>query len=142
MSVHASSGVVVVMDPDPVVYAKVFYSGSEPDRFLRKKARNVALTARVLAPRRTGRLASSIRVDQNRDERGHYAFGFSVYTRTPYAGYVHEGTGPHVYFSYPKKMRFKGTNAWAGQTIFTDMIDHPGTPAQPFLQKALIELAR
>lgn len=139
---YTGGGATVLMDPPPLVYAKVFYSGSGPDRHLRKKAESVALTAKTLAPRRTGRLAASISVDQNRNERGQYAFGFSVGTPVYYATYVHEGTSPHVYFSYPGKMKFAGTKRYAGQMVYTDMINHPGNAAQPFLQQALIAMAR
>lgn len=138
--VYTGGNATVIMDPPPVVYVKVFNAASGPDRNLRRRAESVALTAKVLAPRRSGRLAASIRVDRNRNERGRYAFGYSVGTTVPYGGYVHEGTAPHVYFSHPGKMRFAGTGRWAGQTVFTDLVDHPGTPAQPFLQNALVAM--
>lgn len=139
--VYTGGGAIVVMDPPPVVYVKVFHPFSGPERNLRRRADNVAMTAKVLAPRRSGALAASVRVDQNRDEKGRYAFGFAVSANTPYAYYVHEGTDPHVYFSYPGKMRFPGTKSFFGEEIFTDMIDHPGNSAQPFLQNALSAMA-
>lgn len=130
------------MDPPPVAYVKVFGHGSGPDRFVRRKAEQVAIMARALAPHRTYRLRASIRASQNRDERGRFAFGYSVSANTPYAYYVHEGTAPHDYSSHPNNMRFMGTNAYSGQIIFTSVINHPGTPANPFLEKALAELGR
>lgn len=139
--VYTGGGATVVMDPPPVAYIKVFGPGGGPDRFLRRKAEQVAIMARALAPHQTYRLRASIRTSQNRDERGRFAFGYSVSANTPYAYYVHEGTTPHVYFSYPNKMRFRGTNDHSGRIVFTDMIDHPGTPANPFLQRSLVALA-
>lgn len=139
--VYTGGGATVIMDPPPVVYVKVFHSGSGPERHLRRKAESVALTARVIAPRRTGRLAASIAVDQNRDELGRYAFGFKVYTPVYYGYYVHEGTGPSVRSKFPGSMRFAGTGQYFGQTIFTEVVHHPGTPAQPFLQDALVAMA-
>lgn len=141
MSVHTGGNATVIINPPPLVYVQVFHSGSGPDRHLKRKAESVALTARVMAPRRSGRLAWSINVNQNRDEKGRFAFGYKVYAPVYYAHYVHEGTDPHVYFSHPGKMRFMGTNRYTGREIFTDMIDHPGNSAQPFLQNALVAMA-
>lgn len=138
--VYTGGGATVVMDPAPLVYHRVFHEGSEPDRYLKRKAIDVALTARVLAPRRTGRLAASIKADQNRDARGKYAFGYSVYTPVYYGYYVHEGTGPSVRETFPGHMSFAGTKRYSGQQIVTDIVHHPGTPANPFLQQALIAM--
>lgn len=139
--VYAGGGATVVMDPPPVVYVKVFHSGSGPERHLRRKADSVALTASVLAPRGTGFLAANIRVDQNRDAKGQYSFGFKVYTPVAYGHYVHEGTGPSIRSKFPGTMRFEGTNQYTGQIIHTEIVHHPGTPAQPFLRDALAAMA-
>lgn len=139
--VYAGGNVVVVMDPAPLVYMKVFYPGSGPDRHIRRKTQEVAAVARLLAPRRSGRLASSISAEQNRDEKGRFAFGYRVSASVYYAGYVHEGTGPSIRSKFPGAMRFPGTNRFFGQEIFTEVVQHPGTPAQPFLQNALAAMA-
>jgi len=139
--VYTGGGATVIMDPPPVVYVKVFHEGSGPARYIKRQANEVALVARVLAPRRTGFLASQIFVDQNRDEKGRYAFGYKVYTPVYYGYYVHEGTGPHVMSKFPGAYRFPGTGTYFGQEIFTEVVRHPGTPAQPFLQDALVAMA-
>ena len=136
--VFVGGGATVVMDPSPVVYVKVFHTGSGPDRHIRKKANDVAILARTLVPKRTGRLASTISVAQNRDEKGWYSFGYKVSAGTSYGHYVHEGTGPSPRWPDSRKvMKFLGS----GQDIvYRDFVMHPGTPAQPFLQDALIAM--
>lgn len=141
MSVHKGLNVVVVMDPAPLVYVKLFHPLSGPDRYLKKKTDSVAHMARLLAPKRTWWLANNIRASRNRDEKGRFTFGYSVSARTPYAMYVHEGTGPSRRGKFPGAMKFYGTKAYSGQLIFADDIRHPGTPANPFLKKALIAMA-
>lgn len=138
MAVAAGNNVVVIIDPAPVVYVKVFHPASGPDRHLRKKADAVAIMARANAPVRTGRLKASIKVDQNRNELGQYAFGYQVGTTIAYGGYVHEGTGPSPRWPVRRRaMKFHGS---AGDIVYRDFVLHPGTPAQPFLQNALIAM--
>ena len=139
--VYTGGGVTVVMDPGSVAYVKLFYPKSEPERYLKRQAEKVAMLARVLAPRRTGLLAASIHVDQNRNEHGQFAFGFKVGSSVPYAGFVHEGTSPSFRRATPgRAFRFMGTDASRGQLVFARTVKHPGTPAQPFLQDALIAM--
>jgi hypothetical protein len=136
--VYTGGGATVVMDPPPVVYVKVFHEGSGPARHLGRKAEAVAIMARTLAPKRTGRLASTISVDRNRDEKGQYAFGYAVSAGTGYGYYVHEGTGASPRWpSNRKVMKFPGS---LGDTVHRDFVMHPGTPAQPFLQNALVAM--
>lgn len=133
--VYAGGDVVVIMDPPPIVYIKVFPSGSGPDRHLRGKRDAVAVMARDLAPVSSGLLKSTVRADQNRDEKGRYAFGYTVSVGTRYGYYVHEGTGPSPRWPTNKKvMRFIGQE---GDVLYRDFVMHPGTPAQPFLVEAL-----
>ena len=139
--VYTGGGVTVVMDPGSVAYVKLFYPKSQPERYLKRQAEKVAMLARAIAPRRTGLLAASIHVDQNRNEHGHFAFGFKVGSPVPYAGFVHEGTGPSFREKpFGRAFRFMGTDASRGQLTFTRTVFHPGTPAQPFLQRALIAM--
>lgn len=137
----STSRVVVIMDPAPLVYVKVFHSGSGPDRHIRKKAESVAILARELAPLgSTGRLKGSIRVDQNRNETGNrFSFGFNVYTNLSYAGFVHEGTtaGPRRPNAPRRAMKWMGNEE---KDVYRDFVWHPGTRAQPFLQDALIAM--
>lgn len=144
MSVHKGANVVVVMNPAPLVYVQVFHPSSGPDRYLSRKTGDVARLATVLAPKRTGNLARSVSHGRNRDERGRYTFGYNVTASARYSVYVHEGTGPSMRSVFPGAMKFRGTNGHVGRKggpIFTEVVRHPGTPANPFLQKALIALA-
>ena len=139
MAVFVGGGATVVMDPSSVIYVKVFHPGSGPDRNARQRAQRVAITAMGLAPFRTGRLAGSIRASQNRNELGQYAFGYQVSADTPYALYVHEGTGPSPRWPNEKKvMKFQGRG---GDVVYRDFVMHPGTPAVPFLRDALVAMA-
>lgn len=138
MAIYTGGNATVVMDPAPLVYVKVFNPASGPHRHLKQKANAVAITARSLAPSRTGRLKASIKVDQNRNENGNFSFGFKVYTSISYGAYVHEGTGPSPRFAENRKvMKFTGTG---GEAVYRDFVLHPGTPAQPFLQNALVAM--
>lgn len=139
--VYTGGGATVVMDSPPVVYVKVFRSKSKPERHLRRKAEAVATLAKELAPKDSGALAASVAVDQNRNELGWFSFGFKVYASTRYVIYVHEGTGPSIRVKRPGAMFFMGTNEFEGIGVFTPVVKHPGTPANPFLEEALIAMA-
>lgn len=137
--VYTGGGATVAMNPPPVVYVQVFHSGSGPERHLRAKAEKVAILARSLAPKRSGRLAATIKAGQNRNEHGGFSFGFNVSAGTSYGYYVHEGTGPSPRWAVNRKvMKFTGRE---GDTVYRDFVMHPGTPAQPFLQNALAAMA-
>lgn len=137
--VYVGKDVVVDMDPPPVVYLKSFHPGSGPDRMNKRQAEAVAILARDLAPVSSGRLKASIRADQNRNERGFYTFGHNVYAETPYAYYVHEGTGPSPRWPDARKvMKWDGTRD--ATVVHRDFVMHPGTPAVPFLQDALVAM--
>jgi hypothetical protein len=136
--VYAGKDVVVVMDPPPVVYLKSFHPGSGPDRMNRRNAEAVAIMARDLAPVSSGWLKANIRAGQNRNERGFYTFGHNVYAETPYAYYVHEGTGPSP--RWPDSRKVMHWHGRQGDFPYRDFVMHPGTPAQPFLQDALVAM--
>ncbi len=135
--------VTVNLDSAPIVYVKTHYAKSGPHQHLLRQTRQVARRAQELAPFRTGRLRTSIHVGQNRDRRGRFAFGFTVYSDAPYGGYVHEGTDPSVRYG---DMFFEGTNGhgryWMNGFVYTPIVNHPGTPANPFLAKALPALRK
>ncbi len=55
---------------------------------------------------------------------------------TPYAFFVHEGTNPHpIEANSAKALMFEGGN---GEMVFRKHVDHPGTPAQPWLKDAMV----
>jgi hypothetical protein len=134
--VYTGGGATVIMDPPPVVYVKVFHSGSGPDRSARANAQKVAIVARQTAPSKTGYMASQIYAEQNRNEHGRYAFGYRVVSPVYYSKYVHEGTGPSPRWPNPqhKVMHFHGSR---GDMPYRDFVMHPGISAQPFLRDAL-----
>lgn len=138
--VFVGGGAVVVMNPPPLIYVQCFHPGSGPDRHGRKNAEAVAVMARTLSPVRSGRLKSTIKADQNRNELGRYAFGFKVSAGTSYGYFVHEGTGPSPRWPVNRKvMKFQGSRD--STMVYRDFVMHPGTPAQPFLRDALVAMA-
>ena len=56
-----------------------------------------------------------------------------VFSISPYAGYVHEGTRPHTIEVINKKVL---ANKRTGQ-FFGKKVDHPGTRPNPFMQRAV-----
>jgi HK97 gp10 family phage protein len=88
--------------------------------------------ARRLAPVDTGRLRSSIvhRVE----ERGARFYDVSVGTNVNYAEFVEKGTRRH--FIRPKNGQYLKFQ-YMGRTVYTKLVDHPGTKAQPFLAPAI-----
>jgi len=126
------------MDPAPLVYVKVFHPGSGPDRYARKNAEKVAVLARSLVPVSSGRLKSTIKANQNRNERGRFAFGYTVSAGTSYAVFVHEGTGPSP--RWPDATKVMHWHGRQGDFPYRDFVMHPGTPAVPFLRDALVAM--
>lgn len=101
-------------------------------------ARRVLNRAKVLAPVDTGRLRASIRIESRRTFtlRSVYTIGSDVF----YAPYVNDGTRPHPI--KPKRpggvLRF----VVGGRVVFAKRIPmHPGTKPNPFLDRALREVA-
>ncbi|MEW2127109.1 HK97 gp10 family phage protein [Streptomyces sp. NPDC007259] len=99
-------------------------------------ARQVLNRAKVLAPVDTGRLRASIRIESRRTLtlRSVYTIGSDVH----YAPYVNDGTRPHVI--RPKRAKALRFNV-GGRTVFAAVVNHPGTRANPFLDRALREVA-
>jgi len=103
---------------------------------LREASRQVVNRAKVLAPVRTGRLRSSIRAEPPRffSLRGMVKVGSDL----EYAGFVNDGTRPHVIRPRrAKALRF----TVGGRVVFAKVVNHPGQRAQPFLDRALREVA-
>lgn len=103
---------------------------------LREAARQVVNRAKVLAPVDTGRLRASIRADPPRifSLRGSVTVGSDV----EYAAMVNDGTRPHVI--RPRNARVLRFRV-GGQVVFARVVNHPGTRARPFLDRALREVA-
>lgn len=77
-------------------------------RWIKRTAEKIEGTARLIAPRRTGALVKSHRVQQERGPGGRFATGFSISANTYYARWVHEGTGlfgPKRGYIYPRRGR-------------------------------------
>ena len=103
---------------------------------LREASRQVVNRAKVLAPVRTGRLRSSIRAEPPRifSLRGSVTVGSDL----EYAAMVNDGTRPHVIRPRAKQvLRFQV----GGRTVFAKVVNHPGTKPNPFLDRALREVA-
>jgi len=58
-----------------------------------------------------------------------------VFNQVPYAGFVHNGTPPHVIV--PKRPGGVLVFQIGGKTIFTKRVNHPGTNANPFYDRAV-----
>lgn len=94
-------------------------------------AAQVEGSAKENAPVDTGTLRASIRFEQV--STGSYIVGSNV----EYADDVEFGTSPHVITSDDAEaLRFPGED---GEPVFAMRVEHPGTPAQPFLRPALRE---
>jgi hypothetical protein len=105
-------------------------------RFVRSVTRKVRTLAVLKCPVDTGRLRSAHREEVG--VRGGQVYGF-VENDTEYAAAVHGGTAPHQI--RPRRpggvLRFET----GGQVVFTTLVNHPGTRAQPWLREAMEEAA-
>lgn len=102
------------------------------EAFATSFAQRAATVAKQIAPRRTGRLASSIRTGTT-SRTGLWQVSTSIQADTPYARFVHEGTRPHVIRPRnARALRFE----ISGRVIFAARVNHPGTRARPFLRDA------
>lgn len=113
---------------------------------LREASRQVVARAKVLAPVRTGRLRGSIRAEPPRffSLRGSVKVGSDL----EYAGFVNDGTPRH--FIRPRGGRSARGNpkrpgmlkfTVGGRVVYARVVDHPGTKPNPFLDRALREVA-
>jgi hypothetical protein len=106
-----------------------------------QRAAQVAAHAISLAPKpgqgrgyATGETAASIRV--HGPTRGRSGPEATVSSNTDHALFVHEGTKPHT---IKPRLAPKLVFFWrkAGRVVQKNKVFHPGTPANPFLLKAL-----
>ncbi len=85
------------------------------------------------APWRSGKLAQSI----NRQVEGISA---KVSPLVPYAMYVEMGTSPHeIRPIHSSVLAFKSTD---GKLIFSSLVNHPGTKANPFMHRTAEQIKR
>lgn len=102
-------------------------------RFLFRIGSGVRYRAKQVAPYKTGNLKKDIQVfDEKIDS---FSIGVGNTKLAPYAKFVYFGTKPHVI--KPKKMKALA-NKKSGQ-IFGKSVNHPGTKANPYLEKAFSE---
>ena len=99
--------------------------GPAIDDLMEHLAEQVEADAKIFAPTDTGALAASIRHEVNDGV-------FRVGSDLEYALYVEEGTRPHVIRPRNAKALF-----WPGADHPYGLVNHPGTPAEPFLRPAL-----
>jgi hypothetical protein len=134
---------------DDVVYVRhlpaEFHAFKSPDgicgRWTKEQAEKVAAHARLLAPKpgqgrgyATGELAGSIR--SSAVTVGRKGPESTVSAGTDHAVFVHDGTEPHtIKPRFAKKLVFFWRKA--GRVVSRNSVHHPGTPANPFLSKAL-----
>lgn len=79
------------------------------------------------APRRTGKLASTI-VKEVTDGEG------AINVLAPYAMYVVKGTRPHII--RPINSSVLAFQSASGKFVFTRLVRHPGTKPNPWMQQA------
>jgi hypothetical protein len=123
----------VRVDVDEAALARMQQPGGQVNRYTRGLAGRVATKARQIVPVKTGTLRGSIRVEQNRSTLGRYESGYGVLAAAKYARFVHDGTKPHTIV--PVRATVLAFNV-GGATVFTRLVNHPGTKAQPFLLDA------
>lgn len=87
----------------------------------------VTQAAMVEAPAQEGKLRQSIKYEMTGTAKGR------VYVNSQYGLYVHDGTAPHTIRIVTAKVL---ANKRTGQ-FFGKVIQHPGTRANPFLQRAV-----
>lgn len=105
-------------------------------RELRTAGRMVINRAKVLAPVDTGRLRASIQGELTRSWT--LRPRFTVGSNVEYAAYVNDGTRPHII--RPRNARALRFMV-GGQVVYARVVHHPGTRANPFLDRALREVA-
>jgi hypothetical protein len=106
-------------------------------RYVETQAEKVAAHARLLAPKKTGKLAANIRT--RGPVIGRSGPESEVVADVDYSLHVHEPTIPHrIKPRAANKLVFFSQKA--GTVIFTEGVMHPGTRGNPFLVKALAEV--
>lgn len=94
---------------------------------LSRRAKQVELASKGLAGKRTGRLVANISLSS--ELRAPYWY-FRITADVPYALAHHRGTRPHLIEGH---LKFRSH----GKMVYTRVVHHPGTRANPFLRNAL-----
>lgn len=98
--------------------------------------RRISAQAKMNVPVLTGNLGRSIEEDAIRFV-GPFRVETGVTAKANYAGFVHDGTRPHVIRARPGGvLAFPG----AGGTVYAASVRHPGTRPRPFLKNAADEV--
>jgi hypothetical protein len=107
----------------------------EARKALRLRAPQVLNRAKILAPVDTGRLRSSGKVSYS----GLFTFRpkATIVFDVEYAAMVNDGTRPHII--RPKNARVLRFVV-GGRVVYARVVHHPGTRANPFLDRALREV--
>jgi hypothetical protein len=93
--------------------------------------------AKILAPVDTGRLRASGSIQYS----GLFSFRpkATIIFNTDYAAAVNDGTRPHIIRPRnAQALRFR----IGGRVVYARVVHHPGTRANPFLDRALREVTR
>jgi hypothetical protein len=113
--------------------AKELQAALSPKRWAKHKKQIVPdATERLLtrskqeAPKRTRKLEQSIYADIRGDKA-------TIRARAPYAGFVINGTPPHIIRAKGNALRFQ----IGGATVFARSVNHPGTKPNDFFSRAL-----
>lgn len=133
MTVHAR---VTSVRNNTVEIRHLFHDEDGPTGlYLDELSLRVLASARTLVGVKTGLLLSTIRRESGHGPTGPYrdiVAGRSGLT--PYLGFHHDGTVPHVIAARRKKtLRF----IWHGRVVYRRMVHHPGTKGTFFLTRAL-----
>lgn len=90
---------------------------------------------RVTAPKRTGRMANSLKMTM----RARRTFVVGTITASPrYTHFVERGTRPHVIKARKKRaLKFHGR----GGIVIVRSVKHPGTKPRPFMFRSLVDVA-
>lgn len=100
---------------------------AELERITAQAAAIIQADARTRAPRRSGKLRESIRVETRRV--GAMSVAGEVYSKLPYAIFMEMGTSAHVIRAKNKRALF-----WKGARHPVKEVRHPGTRAYGFMR--------
>jgi hypothetical protein len=108
----------------------------EPD--LDDRATNVQLAMIRGAPKRTGRLVSTIRKNPGRTATGpHVDVIAGRRGMTDYLGYILRGTPPHVIQAIANRPNATLRFMVGGRIVYARLVRHPGTSPNNFMLRAL-----
>jgi HK97 gp10 family phage protein len=100
---------------------------AELDRIVAQAGAIIQAEVRSRAPKRTGKLRESIRVETRRI--GRMSVSAEVYSKSPVALWMELGAKAHVIHARSKKALF-----WQGARHPVRSVRHPGTAPRPFMR--------